>query len=45
MGCYCLGLAIEDVISAKIVYDEYLRQSAAAVSAHLPPILAGQNSL
>ena len=37
------GLAIEDVISAKIVYDEYMKQSAAA--SQLPSFLFGYNKL
>jgi len=31
-----LGLAIEDVISAKIVYDEYLKQNEAESESFLP---------
>ena len=38
-----VGLAIEDVISAKIVYDEYLKQNTAG--SQIPSFLSGINKL
>jgi len=39
-----VGVAIEDVISAKIVYDEYVKQNATA-SSHLASFLSGDDKL